>query len=202
MSWSDCRGLGCLDVSSLVCNSPHAVVGMCLFVCVCVMGRWGSCSAGGLRLCWDKGEMSGAQTVWTSWLTAGCSLFFVLVIVSFLSLSPLYWLLSSRFPPSPLSPIPNSHSHSIILPNVPPPHTPPFLSLSLYLSLPHLQCCLELSSTGSNRHWIAINPASLDLPIVILLKKEVERKEAKEEEERSGDESRDEGMQGQMRERD
>lgn len=36
-------------------------------------------------------------------------------------------------------------------------------------SSPPPQRWLQLSSTGSNRHQITINPASLDLPIVILL---------------------------------
>lgn len=36
-------------------------------------------------------------------------------------------------------------------------------------STPPPQRWLQLSSTGSNRHQITINPASLDLPIVILL---------------------------------
>lgn len=148
--WS---GLGCLDVSSLAYNSLHVLV----MVRRC-------CSAGSLRLCWDKGEMSGAWTVWTFWLTAGRSLFLLPVI----SLLIFLFLLSSL--PSYIF---NFHIKSL---------SPSFFllpSLILYLSLSRLQCWLELSSTDSNRHWITINSASLDLPIVILLRIEEEGKEEK-----------------------
>lgn len=84
------RGLGCLDVSSLAYNSLHVLV----MVRRC-------CSAGSLRLCWDKGEMSGAWTVWTFWLTAGRSLFLLpvisLLIFLFLLSSPHFHLISLTF---------------------------------------------------------------------------------------------------------
>lgn len=145
-----------------------------LLMLLCVFVWWA-----GLRLCWGKGEMSEARTVWTSCLTAGCSLFLSLT-VQHLPLPPIQLAPNSSprlfFFFHPWFPFSLHHLHLYLL----------FLSpSSLFLfSSPPPQRWLELSSTGSNRHQITINPASLNLPIAILLREKEEGFEAKEEKKR------------------
>ena len=90
-----------------------------------------------------------------------------------LSSSPLFPHLSSCFVPLLLSSIHNSHTHYHLHHSL----LPSLCCFNPFISLPHLQCWLELSSTSSNRHWITINPASLNLPIVIVLRKEKDGRE-------------------------
>lgn len=110
---------------------------------------WSSRRAEGLRLLCIHGEALAALTVWTSCLLADLKSVSVIPHSTFLSPNP-------PFP----SPAPSSAA---------PASTLQLPSCFILFSSPPPQRWLQLSSTGSNRHQITINPASLDLPIVILL---------------------------------
>lgn len=71
--------------------------------------------------------------------------------------------------PSRHLPLPKSSISLPVPSSAAPASTLQLPSCFILFSSPPPQRWLQLSSTGSNRHQITINPASLDLPIVILL---------------------------------
>lgn len=99
---------------------------------------------GQLKLCWGKWEMPAAQTGWTSWLTAGCSLF----------LSPMVQL-----PPVHLRPhLPRLHTWILLyLPRLISPQTK---GVGLK----------EKAKQNKNRYRTMIHFDSLNLPIFVLQK--------------------------------